>query len=103
MSDQSNEPKVDVSIQELIEETRISISETGNTAYVFIGKTPKAQLQIDLTIFDASSLKDIFDNKVRNVLMIKKLFPSATLEFQNDLIEVKFKSHPLFQWDVLKD
>jgi hypothetical protein len=101
MSNNSNDPKQDVTVKELLEQSRISVSETGNTAYIFFGKTPKAQLAIDLTVYSTNGI-DLFTAKVNELLMIKKIFPAATLEFQSDLIEEKFKSHPNFQWDVLK-
>lgn len=75
MSDNSNDPKQKVDITELLEHTEVSIEVQSHStiAYVFFGRTPRAQLAIDFgRLSYASAARDMRD-----------MFPMATIKRQS--------------------
>lgn len=73
MSNNSNDPQPEITIEELITPT-ISVNRQDGIIYVFFGKTPRAQLQI--------RMQNAYDANPRELNEIKKQFRLATVSFQ---------------------
>lgn len=73
MSNNSNEPNPNVTIEEFFE-PRISVDNESRKVHLFFGKTPRAQLSIDLD-FGAQSVSP---EMIRGLIVSK--FPQGKLE-----------------------